>query len=119
MGTSSRFCGFAALVLSLLTPGCDIDGVVGPLPFGTLVVVTATTGSNLDADGFRARVSGAVEVDRELGPNDSFTWTVIDGGECVVELTGIAANCSVDVNPQTVRVQARHESRVTFNVVCR
>lgn len=110
----------AALLIAILAPGCDFDDGVSIPPFGTLVVRTTTTGSNLDANGYDVAVTGAsIDATRSIALNDSTAFSVLRGGECRVELLDVAANCSVDANPQTARVPESGTETVTFNVACR
>ncbi len=105
--------------LALLGSGCDWDSVVSIPPFGTLVVTTATSGSNPDPDGYELSASGpSLDVDRGIGTNESVMFSIVTAGDYRVGLSGIAANCSVDVSPQVVRVALGNTSAVTFNVSC-
>ena len=109
----------AVSALLALSSGCDWDDPVRIPPFGTLIVTTVTMGENLDATGYRVRVTGsALDVTRSIGVNDSSTFSVVGGCDCRVELSDIADNCAVDLNPQTVRVDGRDVETVTFGVSC-
>lgn len=114
--------GFRAmLVAPLLVLGCGFDGPVSiSIPeFGTLVVTTETSGSNLDPNGYRLAVTGeTLNVNRDLGLNDSVTFSVLRGAECAVELSDIATNCSTETNPQFVSPPVGNVTTVTFTVSC-
>lgn len=118
MRRSHRFSA-AALLVAILAPGCDFDDAVSMPPFGTLVIETATTGSNPDANGYEISVSGAtINVTRSIELNARTAFSVLRGGECRVELRDVAPNCAVDLNPQTARVPERGSETVRFNVAC-
>ena len=110
-----------ALVVPLLVLGCNLDSPVSvSIPeAGTLVVTTETSGSNLDPDGYRLTVTGeTINANRDIGLNDSTAFSVLRGGDCTVELSDLAANCSIDANPQFVSVPVSNEATVTFIVSC-
>ncbi len=113
------FC--ATLFAPLLVLGCDFDGPVSiSIPeFGTLVVTTETSGSNLDPNGYRLAVTGeTLNVNRDVGLNDSVGFSVLRGAECRVELSDIATNCSTGTNPQFVSAPVGNVTTVTFTVSC-
>lgn len=122
MSKSRFFSAITALPLGLLALGCDfgnLDNLVSIPPFGTLVVTTVTTGSNLDPDGYRLAVTGAtLNVKRDIELNGRATFSVVRGGDCTVELADVAANCSADANPQLAQVVVGSVETVTFNVSC-
>jgi hypothetical protein len=84
---------------------------------GTLTVVTNTTGSNLDADGYTVTIDGAVSQ-AIATTNDSVTFTG-PAGDHPVALSGVASNCAVSgANPGTVTVPAGGTGTTTFSVAC-
>jgi WD40 repeat protein len=101
--------------LALLLPAC---GATAPSPpaVGSLRVITATTGSQLDPDGYSVSVGGQV---RSIGANDSITIDQIPAGSVRVELGGVEFNCSL-TTPQTVDVVVASGSvaRTAFAVGC-
>lgn len=110
-----------ALVVPLLVLGCDLDDPVSvSIPdFGTLVVTTETSGSNLDPDGYRLTVIGeTINANRDIGLNDSTAFSVVRGVDCAVELSDLATNCSTDANPQFASVPVSNVATVTFTVSC-
>src|SRR5207249_3599487 len=87
-----------------------------PPPTGDLTVTNATTGQDLDPDGYTVTVDGGQS--RSLGVNTSTTYSGLTAASHTVELTGIAANCSVSgQNPRTVSV-ATGGTTTTFTITC-
>lgn len=87
------------------------------LTTGTVSVTTVTTGDNLDADGFEVAV--AEGTPQAIGANATLEVADIAAGDVPVELTGIAANCTVaEDNPATVTVTAGATATTTFTVTC-
>jgi hypothetical protein len=66
-------------------------------------VITRTTGSDQDDDGYVVVVNGDA---RQVNTNSSITYEDISAGETVVEILGVAPNCSA-------AGQTYHEVRVT------
>src|SRR5207249_2816465 len=64
-----------------------------PPPTGHSTVTTATTGQDLDPDGYTVTVDGGQS--RSLGVNTSTTYSGLTATSHTVELTGIAGNCTV------------------------
>jgi hypothetical protein len=87
-----------------------------PPPTGDLTVTAATTGQDLDATGYTVTVDGGQS--RSLGINASTTYTGLTAASHTVELTGVAANCTVSgQNPRTVTV-ATSGTTTTFTITC-
>ncbi len=87
-----------------------------PPPTGDLTVTAATTGQDLDADGYTVTVDGGQS--RSLGINASTTYSGLTALSHTVELTGIAGNCTVSgQNPRTVTV-ATSGTTTTFTITC-
>src|SRR5439155_221175 len=73
-----------------------------PPPTGDLTVTTATTGLDLDPNGYTVTVDGGQS--RSLGVTASTTYTLTAASH-TVDLTSVAANCTVSgQNPRTVTV---------------
>ena len=84
---------------------------------GFIQVSTTTTGAELDPDGYTASLDGNSE--RSIGLNGVITFTDVSTGEHQVDLSGLAANCSVSgVNPATASVAAGATAAASFAVVC-
>src|SRR5206468_1714168 len=87
-----------------------------PPPTGDLTVTAATTGQNLDPNGYTVTVDGGQS--RSLGINASTTYPGLTAASHTVELTCIAANCTVSgQNPRTITVATTTPSR-SFTVTC-
>jgi Tol biopolymer transport system component len=80
-------------------------------------VTTATTGNDIDADGYTFSIDGG--ADRAIGADESVTVSSIDPGSHTVQLQGLAANCAVSgQNPVTVSVTAGATGQASFSVTC-
>jgi hypothetical protein len=91
--------------------GCDCSQT------GNLEVTTATTGTNLDPDGYQLSVDAVASV--PIGLNETHTFQDLSAGSHSVELDGVAANCSVSGdNPRTVSVPAGGTGSTTIAVSC-
>src|SRR6266550_1101502 len=87
-----------------------------PPPTGDLTVTAATTGLDLDPNGYTVTVDGGQS--RSLGINTSTTYSGLTALSHTVELTGIAGNCTVSgQNPRTVTV-ATSGTTTTFAITC-
>jgi len=84
---------------------------------GLIQVSTATTGGDLDPNGYSAAIDG--NSTRSIGLNGVITFTDVAEGSHQVELTGLAANCSVTgANPTTVAVTADATVQASFAIAC-
>ncbi len=84
---------------------------------GDLQVNTATTGEDLDPDGYTITLDGANS--QSIGINDQVTFTGLAASDHQVELNGVAGNCSVcGQNPRTINVPAGGTATTTFDVTC-
>lgn len=80
-------------------------------------VSTATTGEDLDADGYTAVLAGALRQD--VGVVDTVTFAGIAGASYQVELQEVADNCRVEgSNPRGVTVAEADTAATTFSVTC-
>jgi hypothetical protein len=83
---------------------------------GRLIVMTRTTGSSLDPDGYTVTVDGS--VDSVATRTDTVTF-IGPAGAHPVALSGVAPNCAVSgANPRTVSVPADGTGTTTFSVTC-
>ncbi|HKK24628.1 MAG TPA: IPT/TIG domain-containing protein, partial [Gracilimonas sp.] len=84
----------------------------------TLEVITSTTGSDIDSNGYSVSVTGQLQND--IAVNDTLIYSEIFENQVDVELTGIAQNCSVDGNnPRTVNLDnVDNAGSTVFNVSC-
>ena len=84
---------------------------------GTLNVTTATTGSNLDPDGYSVSVDGGSNT--SIADNGSQSFANLSSGNHSVTLSGVAANCTVSGGTsQTANVPAGGSLTVTFQIGC-
>ena len=84
---------------------------------GSVNVTTATSGADVDPDGYSVSVDGGSA--RAIGTNGAITIAGLPPGDHVIRFDGPAANCTVDSpNPRTVTVIAGAVSNVAFRVAC-
>ena len=114
-----RLVGVIALTAAPgVSPGCSEDGpgMIGPNP-GDVEVTTATTGRDLDPDGYALSVDGGAGP--AIGVNSTVTISGLGTGNHELELTGVAANCTVlGSNPRSVTVPSAGLVRTSFQVSC-
>lgn len=82
---------------------------------GDINVSVATTGSDVDTDGYFVTLNQSVRG--IVGPNGQTTVGFVPAGSHSVALSGVAPNCTAG-NPQTVSVVAAQVSTVAFQVTC-
>jgi Tol biopolymer transport system component/PKD repeat protein len=84
----------------------------------TLEVITSSTGSDLDSNGYTVSVTGQLQND--IAVNDTLFYSEIFENQVEVELTGVAQNCTVDGNnPRTVNLDnVDNAGSTVFNVNC-
>lgn len=84
---------------------------------GSLDVSAATTGQNVDPDGYTVTVDGVLS--QALGASGGVTFPGLLAGDHEVALSGVADNCAVvGENPRTVSVPAGGGAATTFKVEC-
>ena len=84
---------------------------------GSLALRTNTTGSHLDPDGYHLVIDG--KGGTVVGVNAISSLTELSPGSHLVELRGVAGNCSVDgANPVTVEIIAGQTADASFFVIC-
>jgi TolB protein len=102
----------AALLLALAA----CDSPMAPR-VGQLVVTVATSGEDIDLDGYELTVSGMDT--RVVEPNQTTLVPDVPAGTRVVTLSGIAENCAVAGGPvREVAVASGGSASVTFAVAC-
>ena len=88
-----------------------------PASTGTLRVTTATSGSQLDPDGYLFSVDGGTS--QTIGVSETATLVSVAAGPHTVSLTDVAGNCAVQGNDQqSVSVLTGVTTDVTFVVTC-
>lgn len=84
---------------------------------GDIRVTTATTGMDLDPDGYMVTVDGVAS--QAIATNGTAEFTALDAGSYVVRISGLAGNCAVSGSgSQTVAVTAGNVASVSFTVTC-
>jgi hypothetical protein len=83
----------------------------------TLEIVTSTTGSGTDPDGYSVLLDGADQG--TIGVSATRSLAGLTPNAYAVGLSGLAANCEVaGANPRTASLEAGQTVRVTFAVTC-
>jgi hypothetical protein len=107
-----------ALLATVAAIACD--EATGPLPTpetGALQVVTETTGSPQDPDGYAMRVDGSAS--QAVGTNAAVSIPDLAAGSHDLVLEGIASNCAVrGDNPRSATVKSGATTRVLFAIEC-
>ena len=86
---------------------------------GSIAVTTATTGIDLDADGYFVRVlSSGVNTYIDLGVNATQTISKLLPGAYTVRLEGVSENCTPDQFSQPATVAVGQTTAVSFAVSC-
>jgi len=98
---------------------------LAPPPPPGLHVTAATTGVDLDGDGYSVDVwkeSGGSRIHvtgTGLPANGTVTFSGLDPADYQVELSGVAVNCDLtSPNPQAVTLGASSDAAVQFDVTC-
>jgi TolB protein len=105
-------------MILIVTPACGGSDGAGPgADRGSLQVVTSTTGSDLDPDGYSLTVDeGPAQA---LGTSDTLLIAQVDVGDHQVLLDGVATNCDATAQPgSTVTVTPGGTSEVSYTVTC-
>src|SRR5689334_1820018 len=106
----------AAALTAALAAGCgpgDGQGVDVP----ALVIRTATTGTELDPDGYQVTVDGGAP--QAMGLADSLVVDPLPAGPHTVTLSGLADNCAVSGGATvTANVEANKTAEVSYAVAC-
>lgn len=100
----------ALLTIGVLGCGEDASGPAAP---GSILVKTQTTGF-LKAEGYDVVVDGVTAT--AIGANDEVTVSEMDPGTYLVELTGVAGNCTAE--GVQVTVESEQMAEVTLPVTC-
>jgi hypothetical protein len=95
------------------------DVTCSPLPpeVGSVRITTNTTGTDLDANGYQVSIDGGQS--QSIGTKATSTIGGIAAGPHTVELSDVAANCTVaDGSSRNVSVAPGVAAIVNFNVTC-
>lgn len=116
MKSQLRMTAGLAIAITLALGACGDDDGIAPPTTGTLEVTVLTTGDAPDPDGYTLTVGN---VSQDVGINGGSSFSDVPEGGQTVELTGLAANCTVvGENPRTVTVTAGETAATTFDVTC-
>jgi Tol biopolymer transport system component len=89
----------------------------GPSPGNLVVVRSVTSGADLDPDGYRVVVNGALGP--QLAANGSVSIPDLAAGTHTVELQGLSGNCLFDGSPvQEVALGTSDTLDVDFAITC-
>jgi hypothetical protein len=82
---------------------------------GNLEVATATSGAQIDPDGFQVTVDGK---SRAAGTNEILIFAALTPGNHAVAISGLASNCSTSSPTQQAAITADVTTQIIFNVQC-
>lgn len=85
---------------------------------GTVIVSTTTTGDSvdIDPDGYTITVGGVTD---SIGVNDTVTFSPVTAGANLVQLAGLASNCTAaPADTSTVTLVGNDTASVAFAVAC-
>lgn len=116
--------GMSAL-LSAVTLGALACKGNEPPTTGRIQVTTATTGADLDPDGYSVTLQGDTahgtsgNVTQPIARNGKVTFSDLHPGTYSLQLGGTAVNCPIaSPNPQAVTVTAGGNTDVAFHIAC-
>jgi probable HAF family extracellular repeat protein len=115
----SREAGLAFLVAGAALTGLSCGGgdVTTPPTTGSLTITTSTSGPEPDADGYAVTMDDGTET--AIAASGTLQRDDVEPGNHTVQLTGMAANCTVaGENPRSVSVPAGETVTVTFELTC-
>jgi hypothetical protein len=109
--------GLVVALAGVVAAGCGDDDETAPPTTGQIAVTTLTTGDNPDADGYALAVDG--NLAGNIGVNDQLIVPDLPVATYAVELTNVAANCTVaGDNPRNLDVAGGQSTTTTFDVDC-
>ena len=119
--TPTRALIATAGLAGLVSCGNATSDTTAPPPAGLLAVATATTGSDLDPDGYSLTIAGPdrwTQSEREIGDSETAKLN-LPVGRYSLTLAGVRFNCQVNgANPQHVDVAAVANPPVQFTIGC-
>ena len=119
MNTGSKrnaLLGSVLLLALVAVQGCGSDDPTSPPTVGTITATTATSGEDIDPDGYNVSIGGSGQA---IAATGSVLFSNVAPGSQTVTLTGLASNCQVSGNnPLTVTVTAGQNTTATFTVTC-
>lgn len=100
-----------------IVSACNNPEDVQPVGAATIRVTIATTGIDIDSDGYLLSIDG--QTPQRVAANGT-TSVEVAAGRRSISLTGISSNCGdSDGANRTITVSAERVSGVPFTVVCR
>ena len=105
----------ALLCAVLLVAGCESSTTID---IGAIRVTVTAIGNSIDPDGYTIRVTGNQEDQSQPVDVDGQVLFAVPAGSYTVELTDIADNCVVDLNPQAAQVSSGNTFELLFNTLC-
>src|SRR6266705_2591669 len=113
-----RWPSCAALLLMALS--CKGSETAAPPTTGSIQVTAATTGTDLDPDGYTVALdTSSGTPSKPIAVNGTVTFSQLKPGTYSLALSGAVANCPVGgQNPRTVSVTAGGTTLTTFQVTC-
>src|ERR1051325_4424132 len=116
-GANPRTVSLIAGLVAATTFSVTCTAPPPPPTTGDLAVTTATSGSNIDADGYTVTVDGGAS--QAISTNGSVTFSGLSAASHTVVLSGVASNCSVSGGTsRTVSVPAGGTATTSFAVSC-
>jgi hypothetical protein len=113
----SRALAVLVTAFPLIWLGCGGGADLSAPELGTLEIVTTTSGPEPDADGYTISVDGAAPA--AVSVNATVRQAGVPAGTHTVELSGLAANCTVSGDPRlSVSVAANAVATAAFAVTC-
>ncbi|HEV2750025.1 MAG TPA: Ig-like domain-containing protein [Gemmatimonadales bacterium] len=113
------------LVAAVTLAALACKGTESPPTTGRIQVTTATTGADLDPDGYAITLQGDTATGtsgntmRQVAVQGTVTFSDLKPGGYSLALGGAAANCPVGgQNPRVVTVTAGGTAQVTFQIGC-
>src|SRR5437899_7649585 len=98
-------------------PNTEPSYLLGDLT-GNIAITAATTGSNLDPDGYTVTVD-VIAQSQSIPTNGSVTFTGVVPGVATVSISGVASNCTVSGgNLSVVTVPVGGTVSTTFSISC-
>jgi Tol biopolymer transport system component len=95
----------------------EISCTAPPANAGSLRIITTTTGTDPDADGYAFAVDGGSS--QPIGVSATATVANVAAGSHSVRLSGLAGNCSLQgANPRSATVSTGVSADVSFAIVC-
>ena len=116
---ASRQAGLALVVAgaALTGLGCGGGDITPPPTNGSLTISTSTSGPEPDADGYAVTIDDGTET--AIAASGTLQRDDVEPGNHTVQLTGMAANCTVaGENPRSVSIPAGETVTVTFQLTC-